>query len=255
MYDGIYATYSYADLPQEIDLSTSYDGVMRIYGNESGDYAGLSVASGDINGDGLDDVILGAVRADPQNRWSAGEVFVVFGGQNMKSRAVADLSESPDGVLRIQGRPKMDAEFGQSLSAGDIDNDGYDDILIGAWLGGLEDREYAGAVYIVFGSSDIDETGIIDMADSPDNVIAIYGEQYGDELGVSVKAGDINGDGFCDAVMGAWYANPYGRQDAGKTYVLFGSDNLRNLETIDLQEPNTDVLTIGGIGYTARLCR
>ncbi len=258
------ATTVFADLPQEIDLTTPYEGVMRIYGDEPGSYIGLSVSSGDIDGDGVDDVIIGALRANPEGRENAGEVFVVFGSPDLKSLDVKDLRESPERVLRIQGKI-TGSEFGGAVATGDMDGDGYDDILIGALHGGTENRFDTGEAYIVFGSSDLPVAGTIDVSDSPQNVIALYGENpgtvliitptsstvtLGDEFGVAVSTGDINGDGYSDAIVGAWYADPYGREDAGKTYVIFGSEDMREREDIDLHESTSGVLSIAGVGYT-----
>lgn len=257
-----------ADLPQEIDLTTPYDGVMRIYGDKPDSYTGLSVSSGDINGDGIGDVIIGAERADPNDRENAGEVFVVFGSSALKSRKVTDLAKSPEGFLRIQGRA-AGSELGRAVAAGDMDGDGYDDLLIGAWHGGMDGRFDAGEAYIVFGSPDLYDAGVIDTAESQPNVIALFGDKpgkvliltpklagsaggeiiTGDEFGVAVSTGDINNDGYCDAIIGAWNADPYDRENTGKTYVIFGSSDMRLRGNIDMRDSNPDVLIIAGIGY------
>ncbi|MFC1607274.1 T9SS type A sorting domain-containing protein [Candidatus Latescibacterota bacterium] len=239
-------------------MASSYSGVLRILGDEPGVIAGLSIASGDINGDGYDDAIIGAMRANPGGKENAGEVFVVFGSESLKSLNEVDTASTPDNFLRIQGNT-TGAEFGNAVAAGDMDCDGYDDILIGAWHGGEGDVFDKGEAYIVFGSADISREGVIDIDSGSHDILALYGEnpgkvptstefELGDEFGVAVSTGDINGDGFSDAIIGAWYADPYDRKDAGKTYVIFGSPDMRNTGDIHIKVAS-NVLAIAGVGY------
>lgn len=234
-------------LPSRIDLSEpeSYPGVLRLYGDYSDGVAGYSVSAGDINGDGMDDVIFGSMRADPENRDNAGMAYVVFGSKELKNVDIEDMQNPPAGVLSIMGGVSGD-QFGRSVAAGDVDGDGYDDIIIGAWYASPMNGINTGMTYIIFGSPDLYSEGIIDIGESRPDVIAIHGEAAGDEFGVHVFAGDVNGDGYDDAIIGALMDNPEDRYHTGKAYVVFGSADMRTRGTLEAGD-RSRVLAICGI--------
>jgi hypothetical protein len=146
------------------------------------DELGGGVAGADLNGDGLSDVVLGAPGYDPEG-YAAGTVYIHFGPTLPAS--TADL------ILRGESTGDY---FGGALSAGgDLNGDGYADLLVGAhgmeWMGG----GYEGAAYVFLGGPTIDAI--------PD--VAIHGAP-GDHLGGSVAlGGDLDGNGFDDALVGA----------------------------------------------------
>ena len=170
-------------------------------GETAGDYFGISVSSaGDVNGDKYGDVIVGAYQSD-FGGIDAGRAYVFFGGPRPDDR--------PD--LILTGAAAGDA-FGFSVaSAGDVNKDGFGDMIVGAYhndAGGAD----AGRAYIYLGGPRPDA-----RAD-----LVLTGDAPGDAFGFSVApAGDVNGDGFSDVIVGA-YGNDAGGSAAGRAYVYFG---------------------------------
>ena len=209
-------------------------------------WSGRSVSAGDINGDGYDDVIIGAWGADPNEYYARGSTYVVFGrsdGSNGLSGTI-DLSEldGSDG-FRIDGENAND-KSGLSVSAGDVNGDGYDDIIIGAPgtepnVGNFPHYYDSGSTYVVFGKegrfdATIELSDIV-ASDGSDG-FRINGESASDRSGFSVSsAGDINGDGYDDIIIGARYAGPNG-DESGASYVVFGNDDDAFAATMNLSE-------------------
>jgi len=153
--------------------------------------------AGDMNGDGFSDVIVG-IPGTSSNR---GRINVYYGGNPMDT--IVDL---------IYSGTVPDEQFGHSVSdAGDVNNDGYSDVIFGApgYAG------YKGLAIVMLGNNN--------------GIFAIFGDNTGDQLGQSVSgAGDINGDGYSEVVIGAPYAGNY-----GKAYISYGSyfpDSSKDIE-------------------------
>lgn len=176
------------------------------------DQTGSSVSSaGDLNGDGFDDIVIGAFRADPKGAGS-GTSYVVFGGAGGFSADFQLASLDGSNGFRIDGAGAGD-NAGRSVSrAGDINGDGLDDLLIGAYGN-------PGAAYLIFGSA----SGFgpqFDLAafDKSDG-LRIVRVNIGDGAGRSVSgAGDVNGDGFDDLIIGAPFADKPRAPDFGVSY-------------------------------------
>ncbi len=213
-----------------VDLSnlSSADGFI-IQGDAANDAAGRSVSSaGDVNGDGFDDVIVGAVGGDDGGNY-AGEAYVVFG--KASGFGTIDLSSlAPADGFIIQGDAAVDL-LGQSVSsAGDVNGDGFDDLIVGAY-GGDDGGSGAGEAYVVFGKAS--GFGTVDLSSlAPADGFIIQGDMAWDSAGSSVSsAGDVNGDGFDDLIVGAPSGDD-GGSGAGEAYVVFGKAS--GFSTIDL---------------------
>jgi hypothetical protein len=192
----------------EEDMNNEPDVILE--GEYPDDHFGWSVSSaGDINNDGFSDVIIGAFTND-QGGNDAGSAYIYYGGNPMNN--------VPD-IIFI-GENGSDY-FGCSVSsAGDVNNDGYDDVIIGAYGEGpfLDDR---GKAYVFFGGNPMDNISDVMFIGSKD-----------DKFGFSVSsAGDVNKDGYFDVIVGE---PSFDDSDPGWAYVYFGGNPMNNMSDIDL---------------------
>ncbi|MEA5449218.1 hypothetical protein VB780_11605 [Leptolyngbya sp. CCNP1308] len=192
-----------------------------IQGEAIYDNSGYSVSNaGDVNGDGFDDLIVGAYGADP-NGHSSGKSYVVFGKAD---GSAVNLSQVAAGIggFAIQGEAASDFSGISVSNAGDVNGDSFDDLIVGAvWAD--PNGENSGKSYVVFGKADGSVVNLSQVAAGIGG-FAIHGETARDSSGYSVSnAGDVNGDGFDDLIVGAQGADPNG-SFSGKSYVIYGGD-------------------------------
>jgi hypothetical protein len=190
-------------------------------GEEGGDAAGQSVSgAGDVDRDGLPDVVVGATGATP-NGARSGRTYVVFGKAETDKVELEDVAEGIGGFA-VDGEESNDFSGVSVSGAGDVDDDGHADIAVGAAR--VRDGVGNGRVYVVFGKSDTKTVLLSDVAAGHGGV-AFDAEAEGDELGSTVSGGvDVNRDGFDDVIAGALGSAPNGLTQAGRTYVIFGGD-------------------------------
>jgi hypothetical protein len=206
----------------------------KLSGGATDDRAGFSVSgAGDVNGDGFDDIIIGAPYADPHDS-NSGAAYVLF-GKSSRFAANIDLS-TLDGQngFKISGVRFHDHTAFSVGDAGDVNGDGFDDVLVGV---------PNGASYVIFGkaadfAANLDLTALDGM-----NGFKLSGAK-GDRSGRSVSgAGDVNGDGFADVIIGAPRVSTYARYSGG-AYVVLGKAGgfAANLELATLDGINGYVL-------------
>ena len=237
-------------LPAAIETSTLGAAGITIYGSDASDRSGVSVSgAGDVNGDGLDDLLIGADGGDALGNFknNAGDSYVIFG--SLLPPTTIDLSVPLGGAgITIFGATAQDFS-GQSVSnVGDVNADGFADILIGAWQGdgAANAISNSGESYLIFGGSSL--PGSIDLGSLGAGGVTIYGVDPNDLSGWSVSdAGDVNGDGFDDLLIGALEgaSASNGRASAGETYVIYGKAVFPT--TINLANPGSFV---GASGFT-----
>ncbi|MFO0142949.1 MAG: integrin alpha, partial [Aphanizomenon sp.] len=200
-------------------------------------------AAGDINGDGIKDLLIGASNPGNNESGTIGESYVIFGKENFDSTLNIDGPNfGNDGLIIYsynEDNPNDDNNsLGYSVSdAGDINGDGIDDLIIGAPYADPNGNN-SGSSYVIYGRSEdnpfTDNINIFNFNSSDGFVI---NGQNGDKSGFSVsKAGDINGDGIGDLIIGAKDGNPDNKESAGRSYVVFGSedfDSSINLSDLD----------------------
>ncbi len=138
----------------ELSAIVAGTGGFVINGQSAGDFSGWSVASaGDINGDGFDDLIVGAYRADPAGGTEAGKSYVVFGKSSGFGASINLFAiKAGTGGFVINGQSALDRSGVSVASAGDVNGDGFDDLIIGARFADPAGGRYAGKSYVVFGT-------------------------------------------------------------------------------------------------------
>ncbi|NKI34178.1 choice-of-anchor D domain-containing protein [Wenzhouxiangella sp. XN79A] len=224
--------------PPEIQLGLldGGDGVI-VEGVAAEDKLGWSVGgAGDFNGDGIDDFVIGADRADPNGQSSAGTVYLVFGtaGGLPGSFSPADLDGSNG--FALDGVSEFDRAGSAVALDGDVNGDGFADLVIGAYTADPDGRDAAGSAYVVFGRAGAwpARFSLADLDGS--NGVRIDGAQSRDFLGDEVALlGDINGDGFDDVGLAAVDGGANGAW-SGRGYVIYGRPSfpaVLDLQTLD----------------------
>nr|WP_298937103.1 FG-GAP-like repeat-containing protein [uncultured Dyadobacter sp.] len=187
-------------------------------------FMGNAVSSaGDVNGDGFDDIIIGAENLT-NGQLDEGGIYIFLGSEGGVNKASVKSYESNQPNTKLGNA---------TASAGDINGDGYDDVIVGACMSGADDH---GASYLYYGSV----SGINFI-----NVITITGAEAFENFGWSVSsAGDINSDGFSDVAISA----PYHNID-GIVYVYYGSKSGLNTASFSAITGN-QVGTSPAFGYS-----
>ena len=210
-----------------IDLNTGAD--VTFFGVDGNDLSGFSVSSaGDFNNDGFDDILVGAYEADPVTvSGTPGEAYVVYGGSG--GNALSSSVELINADLVIPGLVSGD-HLGRDVSvAGDFNGDGIDDILVAARrhdpFSTTQNATLnnAGEIYLIYGETTANQlTGNFDLNNADVKFESVLS---GSETGESISnAGDINGDGIDDLLIGSRFGG-----GTGKSYLIYGKSGANEI--------------------------
>ena len=197
---------------------------LRVLGGAPTSWLGYDVyRAGDVNKDGIEDFIIGAPYSIANSKGQAGAVFVIYGNKN--GPAQIDLNNEPLNLavgFKISGSI-ANGLLGSASAAGDFNNDGVDDVVVGAYTVKYNGRTTAGSVYVIYGVQG-GLTAHVDLSTlTISQGVQIGGPVGGAKVGFNVRpGGDMNGDGIADIVFTAPYATFYTRSNVGATYVIYG---------------------------------
>lgn len=261
---------------QALDLAAPPAGAVTfVYGAASAERLGAWVSSGDVDGDGIADAVLGADQASPTvERFHAGKTYVVYGGAALRAAAAVDLATPSLAVTVIAGID-MEDHSGATVRAADLNRDGAAEVVIGAGLNRLSGQVAPvgaiahgsgggdgpnnicdslnfecniGEAYIVYGQPGVRPTAI-DLADPPASpaITTIYGIDDGDAYGEELYGGDFNGDGWGDVAVGAITADGPAnvRGSAGEVALVLGGPTLAG-SVVELANPSPNLTIFYG---------
>ncbi len=208
------------------DLS-QWNGNHCVSGDTAFDFFSYDICSGDINGDGISDLICSAPFSDFQGRNSAGAVYIFFGNESIPNYEYINLSISNADVT-IVGAENND-QLGKSIDSGLIDSDIYSDLVIGAPYAGTDILDQTGKVYVIKGSNQL--PSLIDLAEYETQTF--IGSSQNDLIGSSLILTDINNDSQSEIIIGAPTADSNVANNCGKTYILWSNSTYPQQSTIN----------------------
>ena len=247
---------------------------LTILGKSAGDKLGFAVGVGDVNGDGKDDIVIGAPGADFPGtvtppavaRADTGAAFVLFGASSLGNPATIDLATTNAANVALFGINPGD-QLGASVTVGNVGGlaaqssaqQAVKDILVGAPGndGPGSARPGAGAAYAQFGGEILNPVGgattVFNLAATPANVVVVG--KTGSALGTSVATGDVNGGGAVDLIIGAPLADRPAATGipaaagTGAVFAVFGGSNLTpasgTTKTFDIDTGQQNVSVYG----------
>jgi hypothetical protein len=224
----VYVLYGRASWPETIRLAAPPPDVAVYYGEAPGDVFGEDVRAGDVDGDGRDELAVGALLADAPERRTSGIGYVLWGsGMRRGERLDLASGQSSARATRVYGERAGDLAS-DSLVLSDVDADGFADLLVGSPNAAPLGRAGAGDLKVIYGGRQLPP--IVDLAEpGPVDVFRIAAPDLGDMFVYSLATGDVDGDGVRDLIPNAMGGDGYlnRRETAGDAYVLSGAELAR----------------------------
>ena len=183
-------------------------------------------SAGDVNGDGIDDLIIGKAFVDANGQNRSGASYVVFGTTSGFSASFDLSSLNGSNGFTIEGISSDDRSGSDVSNAGDFNGDGIDDLIIGAPTVDVNGETNAGNSYVIFGTTSEFSANFDLSSLNGNNGFTIEGISRSDRIGSRISnAGDFNGDGIDDLIIGAPTVDVNGETNNGTSYIIFGSAN------------------------------
>jgi hypothetical protein len=207
---------------------TSSQADVVLLGLSAGDNFGLSIRTGDLNGDKQDDLLVGADRADSATVTDAGAAYVFYGPLSGPAPIAASSAN-----LKFWGDSGIAADrFGSFVEIGDVTGDGKLEVLVSAVGadGTGASKQDVGCVFVFKGGAQLVSQGASSAA------IKIFGDQLNDQIGSSMGCGDLNADGIHDLAIGSPLFDPripQFLQNAGGVHVFFGGQTFTSGSIVD----------------------
>lgn len=213
-------------MPTKLRLSEPWTDGFLITGAKPDDQASEARAAGDVNGDGFDDIIVGASGADNNGRSSSGSAYVVFGKSSTEPVELSafDSSSQGDAGFRIDGAADRDLLGDEVDGLGDLNGDGLDDVGVAS--------PFAAGVYVVFGKRDAMPVDLLtfDLALAGGRGFRIDTAAASASGGVTVAGpGDVNGDALPDVLVGVVPSDTA----TGSGFLVFGKSDPASVDVRD----------------------
>ncbi len=200
-------------------------------GVTSGGELGTSFVSGDVNGDGIDDLLMGA----PGER----SVYVVYGRHSFSPLPEAIDLFPPRADWTLRGRSE-DEQFGFALDAADINGDNIADIIVAAPFAPQDGLKRVGKVHVIFGKKGVARGTIYPLDAVPSDLIFI-GNALDDRFGITLTHGDFDADKKTDLAIGSYMATNGKAKQAGTVTVMFGKKlDIKGMVRVSSESVRTD---------------